>query len=305
MADNTTLPGTGDVIASDDVAGVKYQRVKLVNGTLDATDAIGGDAANGLDVDVTRLPALVAGTAYVGKVRLTDGTNDVTLEQPSNDGEATTEWVLPVENYNMMWNTTSWDRVRGDTTNGLWTNIKSSVTLTVNAHAVTNAGAFVVQDSEKFADSGAFTQGASKILPAGFIVDDTSTDLLSENDVGAARLTTNRIQLFYTGEPPSADIYGGGTKTDTTAQDIMAAAASLYNYLCFFSIYNASSTNTYAILKDGATTKMVIPLAAFGGAVFNFPRPLRCSAANAAWTLGSGASVTTAHYYGGGFRAAI
>lgn len=29
MVDNTTLPGTGDVIASDDVGGVKYQRVKL------------------------------------------------------------------------------------------------------------------------------------------------------------------------------------------------------------------------------------------------------------------------------------
>lgn len=35
MADNTTLnPGTGgDVIASDDISGVKYQRIKLVHGT--------------------------------------------------------------------------------------------------------------------------------------------------------------------------------------------------------------------------------------------------------------------------------
>ena len=56
MADNTTLdPGAGgDVIATDDVAGVKYQRVKLVDGTADSTAAIPGDATNGLDVDVTR-----------------------------------------------------------------------------------------------------------------------------------------------------------------------------------------------------------------------------------------------------------
>lgn len=55
---------------------------------------IAGDASNGLDVDVTRLPALVAGNAnigdvdiasiaagtnYVGKVRLTDGTLDSSL----------------------------------------------------------------------------------------------------------------------------------------------------------------------------------------------------------------------------------
>lgn len=31
MADNTTLPGTGDIIADKDIGGVKYQRVILVN----------------------------------------------------------------------------------------------------------------------------------------------------------------------------------------------------------------------------------------------------------------------------------
>lgn len=59
MADNTTLNlmSGGDVIATDDVSGVKYQRMKLVDGTLDSTAAIAGDATYGLDVDVTRLPA--------------------------------------------------------------------------------------------------------------------------------------------------------------------------------------------------------------------------------------------------------
>ena len=32
MADNSTLPATGDIIAADDLAGVKYQRVKPVWG---------------------------------------------------------------------------------------------------------------------------------------------------------------------------------------------------------------------------------------------------------------------------------
>lgn len=32
MSDNTTLPGTGDVIASDDIGGVKFQRVKTTFG---------------------------------------------------------------------------------------------------------------------------------------------------------------------------------------------------------------------------------------------------------------------------------
>lgn len=67
MADNVAITaGSGTTIATDDVAGVHYQRVKLVNGTLDATDAIGGDATNGLDVDVTRV---IPGTSatHLGK----------------------------------------------------------------------------------------------------------------------------------------------------------------------------------------------------------------------------------------------
>ena len=32
MADNSTLPGTGDVYGSDDISGVKFQRIKLVHG---------------------------------------------------------------------------------------------------------------------------------------------------------------------------------------------------------------------------------------------------------------------------------
>ena len=72
MADNTVLPGTGETYAADDCAGVKFQRVKLVNGTLDATDAIGGDAANGLDVDVTRMAALPAGANTIGAVKVAD-----------------------------------------------------------------------------------------------------------------------------------------------------------------------------------------------------------------------------------------
>lgn len=37
MADNTTLPGTGDVIADEDISGVKYQLVKLINPTAAST----------------------------------------------------------------------------------------------------------------------------------------------------------------------------------------------------------------------------------------------------------------------------
>lgn len=54
MADNVAA-STDPTVATDDIGAVHYQRVKLVDGTLDGTAAIAGDATNGLDVDVTRV----------------------------------------------------------------------------------------------------------------------------------------------------------------------------------------------------------------------------------------------------------
>lgn len=57
MADNVAITaGSGTSVATDDVSGVHFQRVKLVDGAADSSAAIGGDATHGLDVDVTRLP---------------------------------------------------------------------------------------------------------------------------------------------------------------------------------------------------------------------------------------------------------
>lgn len=41
MADNTTLPGTGDVIADEDISGVKFQKVKLIDSTAASTTPVG------------------------------------------------------------------------------------------------------------------------------------------------------------------------------------------------------------------------------------------------------------------------
>ena len=72
MTDNITLPGTGVVTAADGGTGIYYQRVKLCNGAAGATDLIGGDAANGLDVDVTRMASLPAGTNTIGSFKVAD-----------------------------------------------------------------------------------------------------------------------------------------------------------------------------------------------------------------------------------------
>jgi hypothetical protein len=112
---------------------------------------IGGDVANGVDVDVTRLPALVAGSAAIGKLAANDGVDigDVTINNATGasavniqdggnsitvDGSITADTELPAAAL-LADNTTNptvpgvaaflmaldasgtWDRVRIDTPN--------------------------------------------------------------------------------------------------------------------------------------------------------------------------------------------
>jgi hypothetical protein len=78
MADNVSwTAGSGTTVATDDVSGVHYQKIKLVDGTADGTDGIKGDATYGLDVDITRTPTFptwavsTGNTAHVAATRTT------------------------------------------------------------------------------------------------------------------------------------------------------------------------------------------------------------------------------------------
>lgn len=91
MADGVNITaGSGVVIASDDIGGVQYQRVKISQGAdgaaidvssaapLQVTLANTGANATPLVVDLgaNNDVSVNAGTNYIGKVRLTDGTTD-------------------------------------------------------------------------------------------------------------------------------------------------------------------------------------------------------------------------------------
>lgn len=148
MADNTTLnTGTGgDVIATDDIAGVKYQRVKIVlgadgvnSGDVSSSNALPiSDNGGSLTVDGT-VAATQSGTWTLGAnsgidigdvtinnvdagpvpVKIGDGTNYLVVDTLHNDGESNTENHLDVAAKAMLYNGSTWDRMRGDTTNGL------------------------------------------------------------------------------------------------------------------------------------------------------------------------------------------
>jgi hypothetical protein len=122
MADNVPItPGTGASISTEEVttlngvtvASQHVQRAAIALRTADATAIdVSGDAANGIDVDVTRLPTL-ANVTTLGTI-----TNVVHVDD--NSGTLTVDGTVAVS---------------------------SLPTVTINSPAVTNAGTFAVQES--------------------------------------------------------------------------------------------------------------------------------------------------------------
>lgn len=80
MADNSTIPATGDVYASDDIGGVKHFRVKIEHGA----DGAAGDASTANPLPVVQTGALPAGTAAIGKLAANAGVNIGTTDVNSS-----------------------------------------------------------------------------------------------------------------------------------------------------------------------------------------------------------------------------
>lgn len=211
MADNITVPPTGSgdatpVIATDDVSSVHYQYVKLVDGTADSTAKIGGDATNGLDVDVTRLPALAAGTNAIGKLAANSGVDigdvDVT-SVPADPFGANADAASATGSISA--------KLRFIAATG----IPVTGTVTVGSHAVTNAGTFATQidgnaltalqliDDPVKADDAGFTVGTDKVMMVGgvAVAHGSNPDAADANDAGAPIMNRHRVPFNIGGHP--------------------------------------------------------------------------------------------------------
>lgn len=115
-------------------AGVDYRLQNVANALFLNTD---DDVTMRTHVEGITLQT---GDILVDKMKIWDGTNNLLLDQPNNDGEAG-QWSLPTETYNMVFNGSTWDRLRGDTTSGAWVNIKNStIAITDNNGSITVDG---------------------------------------------------------------------------------------------------------------------------------------------------------------------
>lgn len=187
---------------------------------------IGGDASNGLDVDVTRLPALPAGTNNIGDV-------DV---------------------------------------------------LTLPGIAGT-----VAHDS---ADSG-------NPVKIGGIARQANPTAVAALDRVDAMFDDIGRQVVAIGQVRDLMVHQLATITNSTSETtILTAAANTFHDLTMLVITNASATAVSVTIKDatGGTNRLIVDLAANGGAVIPFHRPLTQSAVNGNWTATLSVNTVTVHF---------
>lgn len=113
MADNVAITaGSGTNIATDEVSGTleHIQLFKLAISTDGSRTLVPADATNGIDVDVTRVS---------GQVQIGDGTTAVIVDATGGDAESASTASLVTSGRIKVFNGTTWDRVRGDITNGI------------------------------------------------------------------------------------------------------------------------------------------------------------------------------------------
>lgn len=159
MADNVAITaGAGTTIATDEVntggGAAHVQLMKLLGGADGSTERIEGTAANGLEVDVTRLPALAAGTNNIGDVdvlSVVPGTGATNLGKAEDAAHTTGD--VGVMALSVRQDTAAalggtdadYQPLITDASGRLHVNVGNTVT--VGSHAVTNAGTFVVQEN--------------------------------------------------------------------------------------------------------------------------------------------------------------
>lgn len=200
---------------------------------------IGGDATNGLDVDVTRV---IPGTSatHLGKA----------VDSPAGSTDTGVAGLY----------------VRDDALSGLTPAEGDYVYGRVDGN-----GAIWVRASNGIAgivDDAAFTPATSELLPVGFFADETATDSIDEGDLGAARMTLDRKQIMT----PYVHAAAGGQSPyksldlDETEEEIKASAGKIFWIHCvnmtatakYLKFYNATAAN----VTVGTTTPvltMVIP----------------------------------------------
>jgi hypothetical protein len=138
--------------------------------------------------------------------------------------------------YLMIYNTATWDRARGDTTNGLdvdVTRVSGNVTVvqstasslnTTEASAASSLTSLQLIDDVIITDNAQFTDGTTKLAMNGYIFDETAGTALTENDAAAARINVNRAVISVLEDSTTRGRYATVTASNALKVDASGVA---------------------------------------------------------------------------------
>lgn len=198
----SAFPSQGTAVGAKDSAGTNMQPLNLdASGNLKVNVAAGGGSGGTSSSFGSAFPA--TGTA----AGITDGTNMVAPKAVAAAMD-TTSGVMAAGLVGQLDDTSTttvtenqFAPVRISSRRALLVEgVASGTVIPVSDGAgsltVDNGGTFAVQDSEKVVDNAGFTDGTTKVLPAGYILDETAGTALTENDAAAARIDSKRAQVL-------------------------------------------------------------------------------------------------------------
>lgn len=266
-----------DMSADGDVTPSWYLRNGAQATVLTAAGAlIGGDATNGLDVDITRNAALVAGSAVIGKVGIDQTT------------PGTTNLVALAANQSV-----NVAQINGVTTlmgNGVTGTGSQRVTIASDNTAFSVNATAVGQAAHDAAIAGNPVRAGARAVTADYtaVASGDQADLISTID-GKLVVKPHAVR----GATWTYAAASGGITNTTAATMKAAAGAGVRACLTGIQVINSHATvSTEVVVRDGASGTVLhrgYAQAAGGGYAANFDVPI-CGTAN---TLMEVADITT------------
>lgn len=272
MADNKTTTTTvstipsGTVIATDEIGGVDYQRVKLACGP----DGTATDVPVGGGVEAAALRVTIASDS-TGVLSIDDNGGAITV-----DGSVSLAAALPAGTNNI-----------GDV-DVLSLPTLANVTTVATVSALTGGG--VAHDG---ADSGNPVKvGGQARTTNPTAVADADRVNFTADDLGRQVVVLSQVRDLVTHQHTQI----ASSSSETT---IGTAVASTFLDLTSLVLTNQTATAVNCTIKDATagTTRMIIALPASGGAVLNFPVPVPQASVNNNWTCTLSSAAVTVNVF--------
>lgn len=248
--------GQAAMAGSAPVVIASNQTAVPISGTVTANAGTGpfpvSDNSGSLTIDSPQLPAALAAN---GGIKIEGVASGVAVPVSGTFFQAT----QPVSGTVAATQSGTWTVQPGNTAN--------TTAWKVDGSAVTQP----TQDTSSLVDNAPFIDSSSRVLPAGFVFDESAGAALTENDIGAARVTANRAQVITIedsttrGQRASVSTDGGlsvtqvrtGTSTDiNVAQN--AASTTIAATNTARKSFTLTNTATVATLWLGEGTAAIV-----------------------------------------------